>query len=124
MEFGREQFRRLIAFSLFRQHVYHNRPVYFRSLFKDPQHVLNIMSVYRSQIGDSHIFENHSRYKELFQTAFGPLDPSDHPLAIRQLAQRCVYSRFQILVGFRGTQRRQMGGEASYVFGNGHLIVV
>ena len=43
-------FRRLVALALFRQHVYHNRPVNLFGSLQYIQQALQIMAVNRSQI--------------------------------------------------------------------------
>ena len=99
---------RLISTAFFRLHMYNHRTVNFFCLPQNPYQIHQIMSIHRSQISDSHIFKNHARNQQLFQTALCLSDSADHTFSVRQTLQRIVYAGLELLVCFRSSQRGQM----------------
>ena len=80
-----------IPFSFFCQHVNQNRVI---QLLGFPEHLLqsaDVVTVYRPQIGDSHIFKKHSRNHKLLDAVFRPRDLVNERFSHhRQLFQTAV----------------------------------
>ena len=58
-----------ITFTLLRKHMYHNAFRITSCLLEHFDHRLDIVSVYGSEISDTHIFKKHARNNELLETA-------------------------------------------------------
>ena len=68
MEFLGIIFRRLITLTLFCNYMNYNRMIKFLRLGKYLAQLVDIMSVYRSEVSYSHIFKKHTGYNKLLDT--------------------------------------------------------
>ena len=87
MESGRMTLGRKKSFPFFCNGM--NQHCIFTTLrFPDDfHHRFHIVSVHRSQISNSHILKEHSRYHKMFYTAFGPADIPDNLFPFRHILQ-------------------------------------
>ena len=92
-------FRRTVSLTLFRHHMDQNCVVQLLGL---PQHLaegLDIVAVHRAQIGNAHIFKQHTGYKQLFYAVLGAFDFIYHGSAHhRNPVQGVCHALFQVVV--------------------------
>ena len=114
-----------VTLSLLGKDMNHHRSLHAFRFIKQFHHLTHIVPVHRSQIGQSHIFKQHSRNKELLDTALGfahgIYQCGSH---FRNLLQRLGHSHFHSRVSFRGSQSTEICGHSSYISGNGHVVVI
>ena len=81
MEGLRIVLRRRVALPLMSHHMDDYGAVQTFGVMKRMDHLINIMSVHRTELRQSHIFEEHPRNKELLQAALRIADTAHQPLA-------------------------------------------
>ena len=69
--------RRTVSLALFRNHMDQHRAVDLFRLAENTDQPLNIMSIHRSQIRDSHIFKPHARNQKLLDAVLCPEQRAD-----------------------------------------------
>ena len=74
MESGRMTFGRSISFSFFGHHMNHDGSFHSFSFLNDPDQSVNIMTVNRSKISNSHILEKHTGNHQLFKAILSSSD--------------------------------------------------
>ena len=125
MELIRMQTCRFVATSLLCQNVNDNRAFNPLCLVKKFHHLTHIMTVNRSQIGQSHIFKKHARYDELLDTALCAAhriyDSRSH---LRDFLKCFRHIDLHAGVDFCCTKRTQIRRHATDVLGNRHIIIV
>ena len=88
MEMGRIFLSRPVAFSFFGNYVNQHRMIQLFCLLEGAAQLSDIMAVNGPQIGNSHIFKQHSRNQQLFNSIFGTLNLINNRLTARNLVQR------------------------------------
>ena len=94
-------------------------------LIKQLHHLTHIMTVNRSKICQSHILEQHSRNKKLFDAAFG-LSHGIYQCGadFRNFLQRLCHSHLHPCVSFRSPQGTQISRHSSHISGNRHIVII
>ena len=69
---------RCISGSFMGNDMHKNRTVNVGSLPYQPCDALDISTVHRTEIDDSHLLKKHARDEQLLDAAFGSPDPLDH----------------------------------------------
>ena len=83
------------------------------------------MSVHRTQVGDSHIFEKHARHEKLFDPALCLPQLAHNTVAFaRDPLERPLDSFFDLCIGLGRPEPVQVSGDAAHIFGYGHMIIV
>ena len=122
---GRMPLRGRISPALLGNDMNQHRLLDFPCLPKDMYHLLNIMAVHRSQIGDTHILKEHPGHNEMLKTAFGAPNLAHHLIPVLWLAaQGVINPLFQIQIHVSRTDIVQILGNAAHIFGNGHIVIV
>ena len=122
---GRILLCRSVSFSFFRNHMHQHRMIHPPGLMEHPYKSAHVMSVHRTQISDTHIFKKHTWNKELFNAAFCPLYLTDNPFSsFGKLFQGILHASFQSGVCLGSPQPVEIPGHASYIFRNGHIVVI
>ena len=99
MKARRVLLRRLISLSLFRQDMNQNRVVHLLCFLENLCHLGNVVTIDRSEIGDSHILKEHARNDQLLDAVLCPADLVDKPLSDnRNLQKRVRHSLLQSVV--------------------------
>ena len=100
---------RQISLAFFCIHMNQYRMIQLLCLPENLCHRPDIMSVHWSEIGNAHIFKQHSRNHQLFDAVLGPADLIHQPLPEhRNLHQRCCHILFQPVIAFSGTDPVQI----------------
>ena len=125
MKSGRMPFRGAISSALLRIDMNeHGAPDFFR-LFQDTHHRLDIVSVYRPQIGNAHIFKKHARHNKMFKTAFDAPNFGYYFIAVFGFPmQGIIDALFQIQIHVRRPDIVQIFGNTAHIFGNGHIVII
>ena len=116
---------RLIAAALLRQHMDHDRAVHPHGAPDDLLHAQDIMSVYRPQVFEPHVLEDHAgRHHQFFQRVLGVIDGPDQGLAALRTRKHFLHTGLQVVVALGGTRVGEKFCDAADITGNGHLVVV
>ena len=94
MKIGWILFRRTVSLTLFRHHMDQNCVIQLLGL---PQHLaegLDIVAVHRAQIGNAHIFKQHTGYKQLFYAVLGAFDFIYHAVPTTGIRSRASATLF------------------------------
>ena len=115
---------RKIAPALLCYHMDQNTLGKLARLLKHLYHSLNVMTVHRSKICDTHILKEHARDNQLLHTALIALERIHQLLSSAQLVKPVLKHDLEILVCFGCPDLTQILGHTSDILGYRHIVVV
>ena len=122
---GRMLHRRLISLPLHGLHMNHDGAGIALCFPEDLRHLGNVMPVYRTDILDPQIFEEHPRDNDLLDAVLCIADAVDHPVAVyRDLVERVFHTALQVRIGVGRAQTAQVNRKAAHIFRDGHFVVI
>ena len=119
---GRIFFRRPVSHALFRADMDQDCLVDALCVLDGLDHIPDIVSVDRPQIGDPHLLKEHSGHHQGLERLLGPADPLRH--LGERLIERVIHAVTQLYITGRSPDLTEIFGDPADVPGDRHVVVI
>ena len=124
MKSGRVFLCRSIPLALLGQYMDQYGTLDSLGLFDDFDQAFHVVSVHRSQIRHPHVFKKHTGDHQLFKAALCSTKAIYNTVSARLTLKGIIDSFLQIEIAGCRTDIIQIFGHATYIFGDGHIVII